>query len=195
MYTEHIYLINILDRWSSNMQGCEFALSHFRSLFIRSYSLFKKEWRERFARSKEQGERMSSVSKEWREWFTLNEIVIRFKFVLFTMLFPFLFPKKGRNALHRSSCSMLKMAFAQSLFTKRVTRATVLYLHFEKSESHFSSFVLKKRAIQFAQKPKSEFPTLAKWYTFLTVEATLHSIYIYTVCILCFFNMLYNLYP
>ena len=119
--------------------------------------------------------------------------MIRFKFVLFTMLFPFLFPKKGRNALNRSSCSMLKMAFAQSLFTKRVTRATVLYLHFEKSESHFSSFVLKKRAIQFAQKPKSEFPTLAKWYTFLTVEATLHSIYIYTVCILCFFNMLYIL--
>ena len=36
------YLINIIDRWSGNMQGCEFALSHFRSLFIRSIRSLKK---------------------------------------------------------------------------------------------------------------------------------------------------------
>ena len=100
--------------------------------------------------------------------------VFCFKFVLFINLFPFECPKQKSKRANRSCLSFkrqMRVNCSVALYcTKqatRVIRSVALYKksvesvsHFEKSESHFHSFTLKKLKI-CSDKLKSEFPTMA----------------------------------
>ena len=85
--------------------------------------------------------------------------VFCFKFVLFINLFPFVCPKQKSKRANRSCLSFkrqMRVNCSVALYKKSVESVS----HFEKSESRFHSFTLKKLKI-CSDKLKSEFPTMA----------------------------------